>query len=345
MTAVKPPSPFAAPRAPSRRAFVQWGASLASGALGSSALAQGAVAPAPVPLEGGILKVVVPYAAGGASDRAARLLADALGPRLAVPVVVENRVGAGGRLAVQQLHRDSSGQNQVVLANPATMLVAPLVFKDNGYDPDKDYVALSQITSYQFGLAVSTAVPVKEFAHLHAWMLANQDKVAAGVPATGSLPHFFALMLAEKLSLQLPVVGYRGSAPLLNDLMGGHVPIAVDTLDALEPLHKAGKLRILAVSGEQRSPTLPTVPTFKEAGLGLSALGWNVLYAPAWLPPARARRIADTVTQVMADPALQARFVAADMVPVVSSRDQTAKMLTAYKAQWAPVVRHSGFQP
>lgn len=239
---------------PSRRTFVQWGAALASGALGASAWAQGVPVPAAVPLEGGILKVVVPYAAGGASDRAARLLADALGPRLAVPVVVENRVGAGGRLAVQQLHRDSSGQNQVVLANPATMLVAPLVFKDNGYDPDKDYVALSQITSYQFGLAVSTAVPVKEFAHLHAWMLANQDKLAAGVPATGSLPHFFALMLAEKLSLQLPVVGYRGSAPLLNDLMGGHVPIAVDTLDALEPLHKAGKLRILAVSGEQRSP-------------------------------------------------------------------------------------------
>src|SRR5450830_35570 len=288
--------------------------------LGAAGLIGAARAEAP--LEGGTLKIVVPYPAGGTSDRAARLLGDALAPRLGVPVIVENHVGAGGRLAAQQLWRDSSGQNQLLLANPATMLVAPLVFKDVGYDPDKDYRPVSQITRYAFGLAV-----------------------AAGVPATGSLPHFFALMLGEQLGLSLPIVGYRGSAPLLNDLMGGHVPVAVDTLDALEPLHKTGKLRILAVSSEERAASLPTVPTFRDVGLKLSALGWNVLYAPANLPAARAQRIAAAVTAAMAQKDLQARFAAADMEPVSSTAEQTRRMLTAYAAQWTPVVRKSGFQP
>ncbi|WP_218510163.1 tripartite tricarboxylate transporter substrate-binding protein [Variovorax sp. dw_308] len=296
-------------------------------------------------LEGGTLEIVVPYPPGGTSDRAARLLADAIAPKLGVTVIVENRVGAGGRLAAQQVYKDSLGQNLVLLANPATMLIAPLVFKDNGYDPDKDYVALSQVTSYDFGVAVGPAVPVREFGHLRAWMQANQDKVAAGVPATGSLPHFFGLMLGDKMGVKMPIVGYKGSAPLLNDLMGGHVPIAFDSLDALEPLAKSGKIRILAVSGVRRSPTLPDVPTFKEAGLDLSAAGWNVVYAAASLPVARQRAIATAIQQAMADPALQARFKSAEMVPVTSSSAQTVAMLAAYKAQWAPVVKNSGFQP
>ena len=308
-------------------------------------VATGAMAQQPTALEGGTLHLVVPYPAGGTSDRAARLLGEAIAPKLGVPVIVENRVGAGGRLAAQQIYKDTSGQNFVLLANPATMLVAPLVFKDNGYDPDKDYVALSQVTSYDFGIAVSSAVPVREFGHLRAWMQANQDKVAAGVPATGSLPHFFALMLGDKMKLTMPVVGYKGSAPLMNDLMGGHVPIAFDTLDALEPLQKTGKLRILATSGERRSPTLPDVPTFKEAGMDLSAAGWNVLYAPAGMAAARQRAIATAVQQAMADKALQQKFVAADMVPVASGSTQTVAMLAAYKKQWAPVVMKSGFQP
>ncbi|MDD0839955.1 tripartite tricarboxylate transporter substrate-binding protein [Curvibacter sp. HBC61] len=322
---------------PRRRALQALGAFGASAWLGA--------AQAQAPLEGGALKIVVPYPPGGSSDRAARLITDALSQRLGVPVIVENRVGAGGRLAAQQLHRDTSGQNQILLANPATMVVAPLVFKDNGYDPERDYQPLSQVTRYAFGVAVGAGVPVREFSHLRAWMQVNQAQVSAGVPATGSLPHFFVLMLSEQLGLKMPVVGYRGSAPLLNDLMGGHVPIAVDTLDTLEPLHKSGKLRILAVSSEQRAASLPGVPTFRDVGLKLSAEGWNVLYAPSQLPAERARRIAQAITEVMADKAMQARFAAADMVPVSSGPDATRRMLSAFQAQWAPVVRQSGFQP
>lgn len=296
------------------------------------------------PLDGGTVKIVVPYAPGGSSDRAARLLAEALQPRVGVPVIVENRAGAGGRLAAQQVRREATS-NTLMLANPAVMVVAPIVFKDNGYDPDRDYVPVSQVTNYEFAVAVGTAVPVREFRHLLAWMTANQDKTNIGVPATGSLPHFFALMLGEKTAVDAPVVGYRGSGPLLTDLIGGHVPLAVDTLDTLEPQHSGGKLRILAVSGAKRSAALPDVPTFKEIGFDLVATGWNVLYAPSAMPAEKVRRLSAAVHEAMRDPALQAKFKAAKMEPVAASAEQTAKMLAAYKAQWAPVVRRSGFQP
>jgi tripartite-type tricarboxylate transporter receptor subunit TctC len=296
-------------------------------------------------LEGGQVKIVVPYAPGGSSDRAARLLADGLQARVGAPVIVENRPGAGGRLAAQQVRREPAGQNVLILANPAVMVVAPLVFKDVGYDPDKDYVPISQVTHYEFAVAVGPAVPVREFRHLLAWMKANPEKSSFGVPATGSLPHFFALMMSETVGVPATVVGYKGSGPLLTDLMGGHVPIALDTLDTLEPQHAAGKLRVLAVSGPQRSATSPDVPTFREIGFDLTATGWNVLFAPSTMPPDRQRRLAAAIYDTMRDKSVQDRFTAAKMEPVAATAEQTKAMLATYRAQWAPVVQRSGFQP
>jgi tripartite-type tricarboxylate transporter receptor subunit TctC len=308
---------------------------LAAALLGGGAHAQ--------PLEGGPLKIVVPYAPGGSSDRAARLLAEGLSARVGVPVVIENRTGAGGRLAAQQV-RNEGASNTLILANPAIMVVAPLVFKNAGYDPEKDYVPVSQITNYEFAVAVGTAVPVREFSHLLAWMKANPEKTSFGVPATGSLPHFFALMMGEKTGVSAQVIGYRGSAPLLTDLIGGHVPLAVDTLDTLEPQHAAGKVRILAVSGAKRSPASPDVPTFREIGIDLTATGWNTLFAPATMPADKVRRLSAAVADTMRDKAVQAKFTAAKMEPVSASAQQTAASLAAYRAQWAPVVQRSGYQ-
>jgi tripartite-type tricarboxylate transporter receptor subunit TctC len=124
----------------------------------------------------GPLRIVVGYAPGGSSDRVARIVADKLQTQLGVPVVVENKTGAGGRLAAQQVKTTPANQNVLMLANPAVMAVAPLVFKDNGYDPDADFVPVSHVNSYEFGLAVSSAVPVKALSHLVAWLKANPEK-------------------------------------------------------------------------------------------------------------------------------------------------------------------------
>jgi tripartite-type tricarboxylate transporter receptor subunit TctC len=315
--------------------------------LGAILTAIAGVAPMTVqaqPIEGP-LRIVVGYAPGGSSDRVARIVGEKLQAKLGIPVIVENKTGAGGRLAAQQVKATPAGQSVLMLANPAVMVVAPLVFKDNGYDAERDFVPVSQVNDYEFGLAVATAVPVRELSHLLAWLRSNPEKANFGVPATGSLPHFFALMTAEKAGVQAQVVGYRGSAPLLTDLIGGQVPVAFDTLDTLLPQFEASKLRILATSGAKRSPWSPAVPTFKEAGLDLVANGWNTFFAPATMPKDKAERLATAIREVMQDPDTQRKFTDAKMTPVVSTQAQTVAMLKAYRAQWAPVVQKSGYQP
>jgi len=296
------------------------------------------------PIEGP-LRIVVGYAPGGSSDRVARIVGEKLQAKLGIPVIVENKTGAGGRLAAQQVKATPAGQSVLMLANPAVMVVAPLVFKDNGYDAERDFTPVSQVNDYEFGLAVAQAVPVRELAHLLAWLRANPEKANFGVPATGSLPHFFALMTAEKAGVQAQVIGYRGSAPLLTDLIGGQVPVAFDTLDTLLPQFEANKLRILATSGAKRSPWSPAVPTFKEAGLDLVANGWNTFFAPASMPKDKVERLATAIREVMQDPDTQRKFTDAKMTPIVSTQAQTVAMLKAYRAQWAPVVQKSGYQP
>ncbi|SFP19353.1 Bug family tripartite tricarboxylate transporter substrate binding protein [Variovorax sp. 770b2] len=291
------------------------------------------------------LHIVVGYAPGGATDRVARIVGEKLGAKLGVPVIVDNKPGAGGRLAAQQVKLTPANQNVLMLANPAVMVVAPLVFKDNNYDAERDFVPVSHVNAYDFALAVSPTLPVRELPHLLAWMRANPQQANVGVPATGSLPHFFGLMVGEKAKVQTQVIGYRGSAPLLNDLIGGQVPIAVDTEDVVLPQHNAGKLRILALSGDKRSPFAPNIPTFKEAGLDLSATGWNTFFAPATMPKDKIERLAATIREVMQDPDTQRKFKDSGMTPVVSTQAQTIAMLKAYKTQWAPVVQKSGYQP
>lgn len=303
------------------------------------------------PAAGGVLaqeaplRIVSGYAPGGSTDRVARIVADRLQARLGTPVVVENRPGAGGRLAAQQLKSARPGDNVLMIGNPAVMVVAPLVFRDNGYDPERDFVPVAHVNDYEFALAVATAVPVRELAHLLAWLRANPEKANFGVPATGSLPHFFALMTGEKAGVKAQVVGYRGSAPLLNDLLGGQVPVAFDTFETLLPQHEGSKLRILATSGAKRSPHAPGVPTFKEAGLDLVATGWNAFFAPAAMPAARVAQYSELIHQVMREPNTQRRYAEQKMTPVAATQAQTVAMLKAYRAQWAPVVRQSGYQP
>jgi len=304
----------------------------------------GASAPAFAQKLDGPLRIVVGYAPGGASDRAARLLADALKDSLGVSVIVENKTGAGGRISAQAVKATPADQNVVLMGNPAINVVAPLVFSNVGYDQYKDFVPVSQVSQYDFGVAVGPAVPVREFNHLLAWLRANPNQANFGVPATGSLPHFFALMVADAAKVSAQVVGYRGSAPLATDLLGGQLPVAVDTLDSLIPLHQAGKLRILAVGAAKRSPETFDLPTLKESGIDVVADGWNVMFAPASMPAAKVALIGKAVERAMKSPELQAKVRAGSMTPVASSPAQTAKMLDAYRAKWEPVVKASGIK-
>ena len=310
---------------------------LAGGVLATSATAADTKLDAP-------LKIVVGYAPGGASDRAARLVADGLKDRLGVSVVVENKTGAGGRLAAQSVKTTPADQNVLMMGNPAINVVAPIVFKNVGYDQYKDFVPVATVTRYDFGIAVGPGAPVKDIGALIDWLKANPAQANIGVPATGSLPHFFALMLGEKAGVKTQVVGYRGSAPLATDLLGGIVPAAVDTTDSLVQMHEAGKLRVLAIGGAKRSPALPQVPTLKESGFDVVADGWNTLFAPASMPKAKVEMIAAAIEKMMAEPAMRKRFEAAQMMPETMSQAASSASLDAYRKVWEPVVKASGIE-
>jgi tripartite-type tricarboxylate transporter receptor subunit TctC len=288
------------------------------------------------------LRIVVPYPPGGSSDRGARLLADALRIKLNAPVVVENITGAGGRVAMQQISRMPADTNVLVMVNPALMVVAPLVFKNIGYDAEKDFQAVSVISTYEMALAVAPTVAAADFNQLKVWLKANPEKSNFGVPATGSLPHFFALMVADKAEAKAQVVGYRGSAPLMTDLIGGHVPVAIDAFEALDELHTAGKVKILATSGSKRA--MSTVPTFKEVGLNLEATGWNALYAKSSMPSDKVAKLGAAIAEVMAQPGIRQQISAQKAEPVSASTEQSKATVKSFKDLWVPVITKSGLQ-
>jgi tripartite-type tricarboxylate transporter receptor subunit TctC len=308
----------------------------------SAALALGTLPISTVAQENNTLRIVVPYPPGGSSDLAARIVAAELQPRLKVPVMVENLTGAGGRVALQQIKRMPNDANVIVLVNPALMVIMPEVVREVGYSVEADFQPITQISTYELALAVGAAVPVRELNHLYAWMRANPDKSNFGVPATGSIPHFFALMLAQTAGVKAPVVGYRGSAPLVTDLVGGHVPVAIDALDSLLPMHDSKKVRILATSGEKRS--IASIPTLKEAGTNLSASGWNTFYAKSTMAKDKIDLYAKEISEIMKLPSVREKFITAKAEPISANQQQTMKTLAAFKAQWVPVVKQSGLK-
>ncbi len=287
--------------------------------------------------------IVVGYAPGGATDRAARIVATSLQDKLGVSVVVENKTGAGGRIAAQHVKNAGPDENMLLLGNPAVMVVAPLVFESLAYDAVKDFQPVSMVTEYGFGVAVSADSQIKDMQGLVSWAKSNPDKFNIGVPATGSLPHFFGLMLSEQIGAEGQIIGYRGSAPVITDLIGGAIPVAIDTLDVLTRQHEGKRIRILASSGQEREAALPDVPTFTQAGVDLQAAGWNTFFASSAMPKAKAGMLGETLKSVTADPEVRKTLLQNDLIPVSANAQETGKLVDAFRAQWAPVVKESGF--
>ncbi len=288
------------------------------------------------------LRLVVPYPPGGSSDLVARIVAAELQTKLGGSVIVENMVGAGGRLAMQQVKRMPNDANVLVLVNPALMVIAPLVYSNNGYDPDADFTPVSQVSRYEMAVAVNATHEAKSMGELVRWLKDAKNKPSFGVPATGSIPHFFALMVAQAAATDVPVIGYKGSAPLANDLLGGHIPVAIDALDSVLPQHEGGKLRILATSGGSR--IVPTIATLKEQGLNLEAAGWNTFYAKSTMSADRVARLSREISALMATAAVREKLAALKTEPVSANQEQTRATLAAFKSQWVPVVQKAGLK-
>ena len=291
------------------------------------------------------IRIIIPYPPGGAGGATARMLAESMRTSLKRPVIVENKPGAAGRLGVQAV-KEAPPDGSVLLFTPiAPMAVFPHVYEKLAYDPVADFAPISQVTTFDLAVAVGANVPSKSLKELVAWLKENRAQASYGTPAAGSLPHFFAVSFARTANLDLRHVAYKGNAQAVTDLIGGHLPIFfTSTQDLVEP-HKAGRIRVLATSGAQRSASLPEVPTFVEAGYRIRGEGWHGIYAPAKTPPEVVARLNAAIVSALRTPEIKDRVMALHLVPTGTSGPELARIQKADADLWGPVIKASGFKP
>lgn len=302
------------------------------------------VMPASAQLAQKPVRLVFPFASGGAGDALARLLADELRKGIDRPVIVENKAGAAGRLAVTDVVRADKDGDTLLITPIAPTAVHQHVFTDLPYNPDKDLVPVSQVTKFEFALAVGPEIPAKNLKELVAWMKANPGKASFGSPGAGALPHFFGILFGKAAGVDLVHIGYRGSAPALADVMGGQIPIIVTTTSDLIGAHKAGKVRILATSDSERSPLVPDVPTFKESGYDIVGASWYGVYAPAGTPEAILKRYAKILSDALRQPELKKRLLDLGLYATGTTPEEFAAIHKKDSAFWGEAVKVSGFQ-
>ena len=292
----------------------------------------------------GPIRIIVGFAAGGSSDIAARMLADKLKDSLGVTVIVENKVGAGGRIAAEALKNAPPDGATLLLTPVVVPVLAPLVYKQLPYDPARDFAPVAQVATYQFALALTPDHPAKTVPEFVAWLKANPAQANFGSPAPGSLPHFFGMMIGQATGVAVTHIAYKGGAPLAADLMGGQIPAGIDALSDMIELHRGGKIRIIATSGAQRSPLLPSVATFKEQGFAaIEGSGWIGVYAPAKTPRPVIDQLSAAITVALKAPDVRERFLALGYEPTGTTPEQLAAIMSADTARWGPVIKASGF--
>lgn len=291
------------------------------------------------------VRILVGFPPGGSADAAARLLAERMAGELKHPVFVENKPGAGGRIAAELLKNAAPDGSTIMLAPIVVPVLAPLVFTKLPYNPGTDFAPVAQVANYQFALSVNAGHPARNMAELIAWYKANPSKANFGSPAPGSLPHFFGVMISTGAGLDLVHVPYNGGGPLMTALMGNQVSAGIDTLVDQIELHRGGKVRILATSGATRSPLLPDVPTFAEAGLkNVEGAGWFAVYAPAKTPAATVQQINAAVNKALAVPEVRERFAKLGLEPTGGSATDLIAITKRDTDRWGPVVKASGFK-
>jgi tripartite-type tricarboxylate transporter receptor subunit TctC len=233
----------------------------------------------------------------------------------------------------------------VVMVVPfAVMVVQPMVFKSIKYDTTKDFTAVGNAASFPLALAAGPGTPANNMKELIAWFQANPGKANFGSPAAGSMPHFMGEMLADAAKMKLTHVAYQGGAPLVTNLLGGQIPIGFDTPAEFAEYHKSGKLRILALSGAQRNPTFPDVPTFKEQGIDIDALAWFGVFGPPGMPKATVDKLNASLQLALKSPDLVQRLAGLGLTAAPGSADEMAQRLAADKKAWAAPIKNSGFQ-
>ncbi len=286
--------------------------------------------------------IVVPFAAGGNTDNIARLVAQWLGETLGQQFVVEDRPGAAGALAAEFVARAPADGYTLFMSATPQIAVVPAMHKTQ-YDPVKDFVPISAVGTNPFVLAVNKDVPAKTIAELIAWVRAQPRKLSYATGGVGSLNHLGTALFLQRAGLEMIHVPYKGNAPAMYDVVAGNVPVILSTLPDALPQAKAGAIRIIGVSSEERAPELPDVPTIAESGFPhFRVLTWNGLLAPAGTPRVIVERLAKACAQAVADPGFRQRLASFGVDPLGNSPAEFASMIAADIALWSEAVRITG---
>lgn len=294
------------------------------------------------------LKVVVGFPPGGSADTLARALVQQL-EGVAPAVIVENKPGAGGRLALEMVKNAEADGSTVVLTPGSMVVLYPHLYRKLSYNPVTDFVPVTRVAAAPFVFAIGPAVPasVTTLAEFAQWAKANPNQAAYGSSGAGSMPHFTGVSLGKSLGIDLLHVAYKGAAPAMTDLIGGRVAANVSVMsNALQHI-LAGKVRALAVSSPQRVPALPQTPTLAELGHGeATAIEWFGVLAPAKTPA----NVVVALNKAFGDAAHSKPFQEAmsksgfERVPA-ETPTEFAKAMQADIDRWGPVVKASGFTP
>ncbi|MBL8369964.1 MAG: Bug family tripartite tricarboxylate transporter substrate binding protein [Burkholderiaceae bacterium] len=323
-----------------RRQFIQ--ASAASTLLGSlglhPAFAQGLDQ----------VKIVNGFPAGGTADTTSRRVGERLAGTQYTKnaAVVENKTGAGGRIAVETVKNAAPDGATLLLTPYSMMAVYPHIYRTLSYDPFKDFVPVVMGSMLTHGLAVGPLVPasVKTVKEYLAWAKANPKDASYGSPAAGSTPHFLGALMGLNNNVDLKHVPYRGSVPGVADLIGGTLASMVTPHGDFLANHKAGKIRILATSGKARSPFVPEIPTFAEQGFPeLTVEEWFGFFAPAKTPAGVITNANAAINAALKEKSVIDSLAVSGLVPIGGTADAMAKDLKAQYDAWGPIVKRIGF--
>jgi tripartite-type tricarboxylate transporter receptor subunit TctC len=308
-----------------------------------TALAMAALSPWVHAQDKPALKILVGFPPGGSADVIARIVADALREDFS-PIVVDNKPGAGGRIALNMVKNAKPDGQTVIVLPSGPMVLFPHVYKKLDYDAVKDFTPISQIARFQFGVVAGPASQAKNLAEMVAQAKAKPGASSYGTPGAGTLPHFMGVLMEQSAGITLNHVPFQGGGPANNALLGGHIDYKFDVVSETAEFHRAGKARIIAVTGGKRDPQVPEVPTLKEAGVNMEATAWFAMYGPAGLKGDALTRLEKAMVKIVRDPALKDKLTKLGYDPIGSNSAELAAAQKADLARWEKPIKATGVQ-
>lgn len=291
------------------------------------------------------VQLVIPFPAGGATDVVGRLVAKDLAQRLGRPVVADNRAGAGTVVGAAYTANAAPDGHTLLISSGSTFTINPALNPKLPYDPVKSFEPLGMVARVPLILVANPSVPASDFGQLLKAIQAAPDKYVYGSFGQGTTGHFAGEMLWERVGVKLMHVPYKGSAPAMVDLIGGQIPLSVDTVAAALPQIKAGKVKAIAVLGDSRAPQLPNVPTIAEGGFpGFAADSWLAVVAPRGLPAEVRARLQKDIAGVAAAPEVKKALVEAGLQPAYENGDAVEARIEEELPRMRATVRRAGMQ-